>query len=46
MDQPQGEVVGVAVAGAVAGVVAWLVEVFLSSHQFVSPLCATGARVS
>ena len=45
MAQPQGEVVGVAVEGAVGAVVAWLVEVSLSSHLFSSLLCATGARV-
>lgn len=32
--------------GAVGAVVEWLVEVSLSSHLFLSPLCATGAPVS
>lgn len=37
---------GVAVGGAVGAVVEWLAEVSLSSHLFLSPLCATGAPVS
>lgn len=37
---------GVAVGGAVGAVVEWLVEVSLSGHLFLSPLCATGAPVS